>query len=266
MDTSYWQKQTADKPLFPELLWSRPENRQFAGKLLIVGGNLYGFAAAGEAYAAAERAGVGVAHVLLPDALRKLVGHTLEMGEFTPSTPSGSFSQKALAELLPRAAWADGVLVAGDLGRNSETAILLEKFIAAYHGQLILTKDAVDYITASPQTLVGRPETTLVLSFAQLQRLAMQAKFSQAFTFSMDILRLVEALRTFTEQHPLSIVTKHHDSIFAASGGNVSSTKLAADLDVWRVRAAAYASVWLVQNPSRTYPALTTAVYDMLHA
>jgi len=248
------------------MLWSRPENRQLAGKLLIIGGNLYGFAAAGEAYAAAMQAGVGVAHVLLPDALHKLVGRTLENREFAASTPSGSFSQKALAELLPRAAWADGVLIAGDLGRNSETAILLEKFIAAYHGQLVLAKDAVDYITASPQIILTRPETTLVLSFAQLQRLAIQAKFSQPFTFSMDILRLVDTLRAFTQQHPLSIVTKHHDNIFVASGGNVSSTKLTADLDIWRVRAAAYASVWLIQNPSRPFPALTTAIYDMLHA
>lgn len=248
------------------MLWSRPENRQFAGKLLIIGGNLYGFAATGEAYTAAQRAGVGSAHVLLPDALHKLVGRTLENGEFAPSTPSGSFSQKALAEFLPRAAWADGVLVAGDLGRNSETAILLEKFIAAYHGQLILTKDSIDYITASPQIILKRPETTLVLSFAQLQRMASQVKFSQPFTFSMDILRLVETLRAFTELYPISIVTKHLDSIFVAYEGNTCSTRLTTDLDIWRVRAAAHVSVWLIQNPSRSFPALTTAIYDMLHA
>jgi hypothetical protein len=264
MDMTYWRKQPSDKPLFPDLLWSRPENRQFAGKLLIIGGNLYGFAAAGEAYQAAQQAGIGVARVLLPDALHKLVGRTLEAGEFAASTPSGSFSQKALAEFLPHAAWADGVLFAGDLGRNSETAILIEKFISAYHDQLILTKDAVDYVTGSPQLVVNRPDTTLVLSFAQLQKLAVQAKFLQPFTFSMDLLRLVEALHAFTLQHPVSIITKHLDTLFVAHGGDISSTKLIQNIDIWRVRTAAYASVWALQNPSRPFEALTTAVHTML--
>ena len=44
MNHDYWHKQTSSKPLFPELIWSRPENRQLAGKLLIIGGNLHGFA------------------------------------------------------------------------------------------------------------------------------------------------------------------------------------------------------------------------------
>ena len=57
----YWQRQEPGEPLFPDLLWSRPENRQFAGKLLIMGGNAHGFAAPAEAYAHAEKAGIGVA-------------------------------------------------------------------------------------------------------------------------------------------------------------------------------------------------------------
>ncbi len=129
MTPEYWHKQPVGKLLFPELEWSRPENKQFAGKLLIVGGNLHGFAAPAEAYAAAAKAGIGTAHVLLPDAIQKVVGHFIENGEFAASTPSGSFSQKALIELLEWCRWSDGVLFAGDLGRNSETAILVEKFL-----------------------------------------------------------------------------------------------------------------------------------------
>src|SRR5471032_3085314 len=105
----YWHKQAADKPLYPDLLWSRPENRAQAGKLLIVGGNAHGFAAAGEAYAEATKAGVGTARVLLPDSLQKTVGKVFEAGEYAPSTPSGSFAKRALAELLAMAEWADGV-------------------------------------------------------------------------------------------------------------------------------------------------------------
>lgn len=262
MDMTYWHKQT-DKPLFPNLLWSRPGNRQQAGKLLIIGGNLYGFAAAAEAYAGAERAGIGVGRVLLPDALQKLVGRSLEAGEFAPSNPSGSFSQKALVDFMAHTAWADGILLAGDLGRNSETAILIEKFITAYSGQLTLTKDAVDYVSNLAQTVLARPQTTLVLSFAQLQKLAMGVKFSPPFTFSMGILRFIENLHAFTSVHPVSIIVKHLDIIFVAANGTVSSTKLAIPLPIWRVTTAAYASVWWLQNPTQTYEALTSAVYDV---
>ena len=44
------QKQTKAKPFFPDLLWSRPENKFHAGKLLIVGGNAQAALAPAQAY------------------------------------------------------------------------------------------------------------------------------------------------------------------------------------------------------------------------
>src|SRR3990167_5419572 len=139
MADTYWLKQAKDKPLFEDLLWSRPENKRLAGKLLIVGGNLHGFAAPGTAYGASLKAGIGTCRIIMPDSLKKIViphfshfhGSTLQM-EFAPSTISGSFSKEALAQILDSAQWADGVLLAGDFGRNSETAILLEKLLNKY--------------------------------------------------------------------------------------------------------------------------------------
>lgn len=262
MKPGFWQTQTKDKPLFPELAWSRPENRQQAGKLLIVGGNVHGFAAPAEAYAEAARAGIGVARVLLPEAVRKIVGPLLENGEFAPSTPaSGSFSQKALDELLLHTAWADAVLIAGDLGRNSETAILVEKFMAKSSLAATLTKDAVDYATSAPQTVLNRPDTLLVLSFSQLQRLGVAAKFTKPLTFSMDLLHLVEWLHEFTLAHKPHIIVRHHNQLLVAVGGKVSSAQQTAEEEpVWRVKTAAHASVWWLQNPSKPFQALTAAV------
>lgn len=259
MEQTYWHRQ-GEKPLFPDLLWSRPENRQLAGKLLILGGNLHGFAAPAEAYQAARKAGVGVARVLLPDALQKTVGRAFEAGEFVPATPSGSFAQKALAEALSLSTWADGVLLAGDLGRNSETAIFLEKFAEKYTGQLTITKDAVDYFASAPGKLLARAETTFVLSLAQLQKLAMSVGFTLAFTFGMDLLHLIEALHIFTQTYPANIVVKHHQNIATAVGGRVSTTKLTPDQEIWRVPTAASTAVWWLQNSSKPFEALTTAL------
>lgn len=259
MERDYWVRQEAGKPLFPELEWSRPENRSQAGKLLVIGGNAHGFAAPAEAYTAAVKAGVGTARVLLPDAVRKIVGNFLENGEFAPSTPSGSFGQKALDELLLHSSWADAALFAGDLGRNSETAILLEKFLSKSPLPATLTKDAVDYATSAPQTVLNRPNTLLVLSLSQLQRLGTAAKSTKPISFSMDLLHLAEWLHDFTLEHKPYIIVKHLDHILVAVMGQVSSTKLATEVPVWRVTMAGHASVWWMQNYNQPFKALTTA-------
>jgi len=260
MERDYWLKQRPGKPLFPELEWSRPENRAQAGKLLIVGGNLHGFAAPAEAYATAVTAGIGTARVLLPDKVKRIVGRFLENGEFAPSTPNGSFSQKALDEVLLQSSWADGVLVAGDLGRNSETAILLEKFLAKSSLAIALTKDAVDYVTSAPHIALSRPNTLLVLSLSQLQRLATAAKSTKPITFSMDLLHLVEWLHEFTSMNKPYIVVKHQGSLLVAVDGQVSTTSLNEEKQIWRVETAAKASVWWLQNTSKPFESLTASL------
>lgn len=261
MKPDYWQTQSADKPLFPEMEWSRPENRLLAGKLLIIGGNLHGFAAPAEAFAAAEKAGIGTARVLLPDAVRKIVGYFLENGEFAPSTRgSGSFSQKALGEFLAHSAWADGVLLAGDFGRNSETAILLEKYLGKSPLPTTLTKDAADYATSAPHAVLNRENTLLVLSLSQLQRLGTAARFTKPIAFGMDLLRLSEWLHEFTTEHQPHIIVKHLNNMLVAVNGRVSNTVLEEEKPIWRVETAAHAAVWWLQNPSKPFEALTTAV------
>ena len=262
MDRSYWHRQNTSKPLFPDLLWSRPENRAHAGKLFIAGGNLHSFNAAATAYTEAGKAGVGVARVLLPDSLQKTVGRVFEAGEYAPSTPSGSFAQTALSEFLGLSQWADAALLAGDFGRNSETAILLEKFSEKYRGQLAITQDAADYFIPAPAKILARTDTLFVISFAQLQKLAVNAKFTRAFTFDLDFLHLIDALHEFTTAHQAFIVTKHLDTIFVAVKGQVSTTKLAKDMPIWRVRTASHAATWWLQNPTKTFEAITTSLIE----
>ncbi len=260
MNPEFWHKQSPSKPLFPELEWSRPENRQMAGKLLLVGGNLHGFAAPAEAYAESIRAGVGTSRVLLPSAIQKVVGPSIENGEFAASTPSGSFSQRALIELLDWCRWADGVLFAGDLGRNSETAILVEKFLQKCEAITVLTKDAVDYVVSIPHAALERPNTALVLSLSQLQRLGIAARFEKPITYSMDLLQLVDWLHLFTARHACHIIVKHHNQIYVAVNGEVSTTKMEQDMPIWRLKLATHAAVWWIQNRTKTFEALTSSV------
>lgn len=255
----YWQKQTDESPLFEDILWARPENKRGAGKLMIAGGSVHGFAAVGQSYAAAEEAGAGTVRVILPDALKRTVG-PLGPYEFAPSTASGAFASDALNELLIGANWSDAVLLAGDFGRNSETAILLEKFADKYSGPLVITKDAVEYFMSNPETVLNRQDTAVVMSLGQLQKIGTAAKFDKPFLLGMGLMLLVQALHDFTQKHPVAIVTKEHDNLVVAYKGRVSTTKLEEDLDIWRVTASAKASVFWMQNPGRPYESITSSL------
>lgn len=261
MDQTYWHKQT-NAPLFPELEWSRPENKMQAGKLLIAGGHIAGFAAPAEAYGLAEKAGVGSVRVLLPESLRKSVGKLFPAAEFAPSTPSGSFGMTALAEWCDAGLWADGVLLPGDLSRNSETTALLENFLEKFDGQATLTKDAADLMCQQPISILHRPDTTLVLAMGQLRQLAGEAHFPRAFTTEMGLVQLVENLHEFTKRFSLNVVTKHQGQYVVAVDGQVSTTKFKTDKQIWRLATAAKVAVWWLQTPGKPFQALTTAVYS----
>jgi NAD(P)H-hydrate repair Nnr-like enzyme with NAD(P)H-hydrate dehydratase domain len=258
MDHSYWLKQKDDKPLFEDILWSRPESKANAGKLAIIGGHSHAFGAPGAAYAEALGAGVGVCNVLLPDSIKKTVSHVLPDASYGPSNPSGSFSKKALDSFLEISSWSDCVLLAGDLGRNSETAVLLEEYVQKYSGLLVLSQDAADYFKSFPETLMNRPNTVLVISLAQLQKIFINAPLMTPITYGMNTIQLVEALHMFTEKFPTTIVVKHHDIIFVANSGKVSSTN---NTDMpWRVKTAGKASVYWLQNPSKPLESIVSSL------
>lgn len=262
MDRSYWRKQESTKPLFSDLIWSRPEHKAQAGKLLIVGGNVQSFAAVASAYSAAREARVGTARVLLPDVLQKTLKDLFIGGEYVPSTPSGSIARLALDQALTSANWADGVLLAGDFGRNSETAIFLEQFIRHYSGPLAITKDGLDYFLAQPEVLLKREDTLIVASMSQLQKIAMSMHWHEPFRFSMNVLQLVDGLHKFTANFNSVMVVKHLDNIFVGRGGAVTSTKLTEEKSVWRVETSAKALTWWLQNSSKPLESITTALLD----
>ncbi|MCW1908252.1 MAG: hypothetical protein KIH63_002825 [Candidatus Saccharibacteria bacterium] len=261
MDHPFWRKQTKDSPLFPDLLWSRPENRQLAGKILIIGGNAHGFAAPAEAYQTALASGVGLTRVLLPLAVKGVVGKLLDTIDYAPNTPSGSFAKSALAEWLDHAAWADGVLLAGDFGRNSETAIVLESFLRKYSGQVTVGKDTVDYCLGFADGLVQRENTLLALTMADLQKLFKNTKQPVAITFDMDLIRLAQALHDFSTKTKTALLLKHLDHFVLAYQGKIITTDAPSDLEeAWRVSTAAKAAVWWLQNPSKTLEAVATSL------
>jgi NAD(P)H-hydrate repair Nnr-like enzyme with NAD(P)H-hydrate dehydratase domain len=262
MEYDFWRKQEAGKPLFPDIEWSKPERRDQAGKLLIVGGNKLGFSAVAEAYQTALSAGVGQVKVLLPDCLKGTVPSTLLDVVFAACTPSGSLSKDAISELKVAGQWSDAVLLIGDAGRNAETALVYEEFIRQYTDQLTITRDAVDLIKNDPTLIADRPNTLVVASFAQAQKLFGGVYYPKVLTFNMQLLQLVEALHKFTITYPVSILTLHKDSLIIAAGGEVVTQKWDEPMAIWRGSVATHASAYWMWHPKSALEASSASVYD----
>lgn len=257
---SYWRKQTPGQPLFPDIEWSKPEQRSHAGRLAVIGGNKLGFSGVAEAYSTALAAGVGEVRVLLPDVLRKTIPPSITDAIFGSTNPSGSLARDALVEMRTIGEWATGVIMIGDAGRNSETAIVYEDFLQTYDGPLTLTRDAVDLIKNSGATIVERPNTLLVVSFAQLQKLFQSVYYPKILTFSMQLASLVEALHKFTITYPVSIMVLHKEYLVVAHDGNITTTEWQNPMAIWRGSVATKATAYWLWNPNTPLEAVTASL------
>jgi NAD(P)H-hydrate repair Nnr-like enzyme with NAD(P)H-hydrate dehydratase domain len=260
MDYDYWKKQSADTPLYPDIEWSKPERKSHAGRLGIIGGNKLGFAGVAEAYGVAVEAGVGQTRVLLPDVLKKTIPTAITDAVFAPTNASGSLTKDAIAEMNAVGEWAESILLVGDAGRSSETAIVYEQFIQHYAGPLIITRDAIDLVKNSAELLVERPDTMLVASFAQLQKLFQSLYYPKVLTFSMQLTNFVEALHKFTITYPVHLVVLHKDTLLIASGGEVITTPWGNPMAIWRGNVAAKAATYWLWNKKRPLEAVATSI------
>lgn len=256
----YWKKQQLGKPLFPDIEWNKPERRDQAGKLLVVGGNKLGFSAVAEAYQTAKDSGAGQVRVLVPDCLKSSIPKIIDGVIFAACNTSGGLSSDAKTELLASAAWADGILLIGDAGRNSETAVLYEQFLQEYTGPLTITRDAIDLVRNDSRLLVDRPDTTIIASFAQLQKLFQGVYYPKVLTFSIQLLQLVEALHKFTITYPSTIMTLHKDTMIIAKDGDVITQPWGNPMSIWRGNVAANVASNLLWNPEKILQATAYSI------
>jgi hypothetical protein len=292
MDRDYWLRQEQDHPLYPDIIWQKPEQKALRGKLLIIGGNAHGFAAVAQAYQDAMAAGAGECRVVLPDALKKVInlssnptvadgalfprlsepllaasvprGHSRIAAQidcqFVPTNQSGGITKDSLPVLKAAAAWADALLFIGDAGRNSETAIVYEQLLNAFPDKItIITRDTLDLIKNLWPTLLQRPHTVLIASFAQLQKMFQAVYYPKTLLFSMQLTNVVEALHKFSVTYPATVVSFHQNQLIVATNGQISSTPWEDVMLIWRGSVAARASVYAMQQPKQLFQAVTTS-------
>lgn len=241
--------------LFPNILWSRPENRLMGGKLLIIGGSSHGFRLPAVAYTAAQKE-VVTAKMALVEPLKKFLSHVVDDALYLPATKSGGFAKEGVNELMGGVLWADGILLAGDLDNNSETSIVLESLLSSSQ-QLVLSDDSIDFFLKQPRQLFERERTVIVPHFDQLQKLFVR-HFHSIITSQASLQKMGEKLSEASTKTPCIIVTYFSDHWFVAFDGRVSITKHPVANHV--VIATKVAVYWL-QNPQKPFEAITTAVF-----
>lgn len=262
MENTYYHQQDNNQPLYPDILWNQPEHKSLAGKLGIIGGNLHGFSSVSTTYQTAQKAGIGVIRVILPNSLSKTVGPIWPESEFAPSTKSGGFSSKAIGQWLDLAAWSDGVLISGDLSRNSETSILLESFATKNKNQLTLAGDSLSLLIDTPNALINNDQLTIATDFNQLQHLLTAIRYPTAIKSTMNLYQIVDLLHSLTYGYGLAVVLAHEEQTILSYKGQVSMTKHSKSCDLLAI--AATCSVWRLQQPSKPFEAMTTAIFELL--
>jgi len=228
-DYDYWLKQ-GQKPIYASLIdLERPEQKRFAGHLLIIGGSKNAFFAVAQAMQAAQKMGVGEVRALLPSSLKNKVPSTPEV-YFAEAESTGVFGKSAYYAMMEQAAWADAIVIVGDMGKNAETSVVLAKFLKdCPEKPVYLTRDAID--TATPDVMnwsqIRVALTGLMLSISQLQKLLRTLYYPKVITLSMPTNQLIETLHKFTISYPdLPLITYHNGQIIAAHNGQIVTTAL----------------------------------------
>ncbi len=254
-DYDYWRKQGL-KPLFNEVDTEQPEQKRFAGKMLIIGGNKAAFFAVANAMKEAEKMGVGEVRVLMPSSLRGKVPTTSEI-YFAEAEASGAFGKKSVYEMLVQSEWADVVVLIGDTGKNAETSVVFAEFMKRCEKPIIITRDAVD--AAIPDVMnwgvLREAETSLLLTVPQLQKMLRTLYYPKVITLSMPTNQLIEALHKFTISYPdFCLTTFHNGQLIVAQNGQVITEELGdtnwTQITLWGGALAVYIATLRLWNPS----------------
>lgn len=258
---NYWRQQNTNQPLFPGLIWSKPEHKLQAGTLGILGGNKLGFLAVANAFQTASKLGIGEIKMVLPISLKKSLGN-LPGTDFAPENPSGGLSKEAKINLKALAGEVNGLLCIGDAGKNTETQTLYENYFREISNDkpLIVTRDAVDLFENIMNEVVSRDSVTLVLSFSQLQKVFRSIYYPIMLVHSMQTSKLIEALHKFTLTYPATISVFHQDQFIAAKNGEVISTNFDRPTEIWQGNLPTKIACWTIWSPLKPLEACITAL------
>lgn len=264
MNPDYWQKQA--KPLFENLTWNIPEQKQ--GIITLIGGNSQNFRTVERtASHLANKFPLKSVEIVLPDSLEKKLP-PLENFHFMPSTASGSFANSAqFAKFCSASSNAEptSIILLGDFSKNAETATALTELIKNTPNPIYITRDTVDLVTEDAASWIEQGNINLIASMAQLQKLFKAIYFPKMLLLSSPLLPIVEALHKFTLSYPCTITTFHEDQIITAFNGNIVTTPLKntkySPISLWDGTLTVNIATMNLYSPKKPLEASAAAIY-----
>lgn len=253
MSSAYWQKQDENKPLFPDILWNKPEQKSLSGSLAIIGGNKFGFSGVNNAYRSAVNVGVGDVKMLLPDCLKKAIPTNDPDIIFSKSNQSGGFSKDAKYEISSLIHQTDGTIFIGDNGKNSETASIFENLIEKSHisKPIIITRDTVDLIMPSIEPILDKENIIFIISFAQMQKIFRTVHYPKMLTFSMQLAQVVETIHKFSITFECTLVVVFNENIIISRNGKVITQNWNQPMRIWQGDIASIVAGFNIWNPKK---------------
>jgi hypothetical protein len=116
----------------------------------------------------------------------------------------------------------------------------------------VLTKDSIELLNSEVVLLSKRPNTIIVCSYSQLQKMAKELNDQTPFLYSDELVHIVNHLHEFTKNYSVGIVTKHGDYLIASHGGEVVTTERK-DLDeLWCLQKASEIITDLIHFSSKS--------------
>ncbi|MBW4061990.1 hypothetical protein HJC99_05460 [Candidatus Saccharibacteria bacterium] len=249
-----------DSPLFPAILFNRPVTRGGAGRLLIAGGHTGELSQPTALFALAGAAGAGECLVALPDALLKLLAGTPST-TFVASSPSGSLGREALGRLLELSEDMEAVALGVSLSSNSETAILIDRFIGETVRPVIAFDEAITLSLSNPHTLLKSADNLLVLTMPQVFKLADQLGVAVQIRPGGGLINKLEIVASVSAQMAASMLVYGTEIIIAVPGQPLIVTPTDYRLSLYPAAYYALASVFWMQNPARRREGLATGAF-----
>ena len=213
----------------------------------------------------AVKRGVGEVRVVMPKSLKGKVPSMPEI-IFAEAEASGAFGKSALSEILLQAAWADAVVVVGELGRNAETSVMMAEFLKICDKPIYLMRDAVDAAAADVMNWsLNETPVTLLATVPQLQKLLRTMYYPKMITLSMPTNQLVETLHKFTLSFEMTIMTYHNEQIIMAQNGEVITASMHdtgfTPINLWDGKAVVDTAILQLWNPAQdTLKCMATSV------
>jgi NAD(P)H-hydrate repair Nnr-like enzyme with NAD(P)H-hydrate dehydratase domain len=248
-----------DEPLYPKVLYNRPLTRSGGGRLLLAGGHSGEFSLPIAIHQFAMAAGAGEMIGALPDVLAKFLGGAPGTA-FVASSSSGSLGREALGRLLELSEDADAVMLGASLSNNSNTAMLIERFVSEVERPIIIFDEALTALRPQSELITNNPHALVIATMAEVFKLAGALGVAINIRPGGGLINKLEIIQAVAAASRCAYVVYGTEAIVAAQY-QLSVTPINYRLALTPALFYGVLSTFWVQNQAKPYAGLTTAAY-----